>query len=492
MAQRIGVQRVRKDGQGAVPVVLDDSPAERLVLRIEHARVPGTCPQGELLVLLHQDGEADHVGEHHRCQLPVQVLTHRDGPLPDGEWRCTGRDPLDDEHQYRRQRLWAGDAQEGGIQQRPAGHGQPGRRDHGAVSNRVAQVVEDAITAGEYAGAAVGVTVGGRLVVEHYAGEAAPRTPASAELIWPLASISKCFTAAMVMSLAERGDLSLETRVHDLLPRFRGDGREEIRVRHLLGHTSGLRYESPRLEELLLAHAPLSSIIEDAIMAPPLYPAGARFSYSDDAYLLAGLLAEIVTGDRYPDFVQSLVIEAMGLGASSVVPPLQSRTGSPASAASSARAPMARCTTRHMACRSAIPRSASSTALRDMIRFVAHFAPGGPRIHRDATVSLLTTPQPGLRGRHILRPDLGDDVPIGWGLAFEVEIGTGTNTFHRGASVGAFGHPGASGCRIVVEPATATTAVVLTNTHLRTGLDAWVARLDALTDAAFEDARAAA
>ena len=77
-----GVQRVGKDGQGAIPVVLDDPPAERLVLRIEHARVPGTCPQGELLVLLHQGGEADHVGEHHRCQLPVQVLTHRDGPLP--------------------------------------------------------------------------------------------------------------------------------------------------------------------------------------------------------------------------------------------------------------------------------------------------------------------------------------------------------------------------------------------------------------------------
>ncbi len=167
------------------------------------------------------------------------------------------------------------------------------------MSSRVSEVIEQAIAAGEYAGAAVGVAVDGRIVVEHYAGEAAPGTPSSPESIWPIASISKCFTAAMVMSLVERGDLSLETRVHDLLPRFRGDGREEVRVRHLLGHTSGLRYESPRLEELLLARSPLAAIIEEAIAAPPLFPAGVRFHYSDDAYLLAGHLAEIVTGERY-------------------------------------------------------------------------------------------------------------------------------------------------------------------------------------------------
>ncbi len=360
------------------------------------------------------------------------------------------------------------------------------------MSNRVAQVMEDAIAAGEYAGAAVGVAVGGGFVVEHYAGEAAPGTPASADSIWPLASISKCFTAAMVMCLVERGDLSLETRVHDLLPRFRGDGREEIRVHHLLGHTSGLRYESPRLEELLLAQVPLSSIVEEAITAPPLYSAGTRFSYSDDAYLLAGHLAEIVTGDRYPDLVQSLVIEAMGLGASWVVPPL-----AVLHRIARVRGVLAEGTDGAMY-NSAYglslghPAFGVVSSLHDLIRFVAHFAPGGPRIHRDATVSLLTTAQPALRGRHILRPDLGDDVPIGWGLAFEVEIGTGTNTFLHGAPVGAFGHPGASGCRIMVEPATATVAVVLTNTHLRTGLEAWVARLDALTDAAFEDARASA
>lgn len=357
------------------------------------------------------------------------------------------------------------------------------------MSSRIQEVVEGAIATGVYAGAAVGVAVDGQIVVEHYAGEAAPGTPSSADSIWPLASISKCFTAAMVMSLVERGDLSLETRVHDLLPRFRGDGREEVRVRHLLGHTSGLRYESPRLDELLIARSPLAAIIEDAIAAPPLYPAGIRFSYSDDAYLLAGHLAEVVTGERYADLVQSLVVEGMNLGATWVVPPLAAR-----SRIAQVRGVLAEGTDGAMynsdyGLSLGHPAFGVVSSLRDMLRFVAHFAPGGPRLHRVATVSLLTEPQPDLHGHHPLWPELGDDTEIGWGLAFEVQTGASPASLSRLAAPGAFGHPGASGCRVIVDPATRTSAVLLTNSHLRTGLMPWRMRLDALADAAFEDAR---
>lgn len=359
------------------------------------------------------------------------------------------------------------------------------------MSSRVAEVVERAIAAGEYAGAAVGVVVGGRMVVELYAGEAAPGSPSSAESIWPLASISKCFTAAMVMRLVERGELSLETRVVDVIPRFRGDGREEVRLRHLLGHTSGLRYESPRLDELLLARSPLATIIEDAITAPPLFPAGTRFSYSDDAYLLAGQVAQILAGDPYPELVRSLVVDEMGLGATWVVPP---------SAAydriARVRGVLAEGTDGAMY-NSAYglslghPAFGVVSSLRDMLRFAAHFAPGGPRVHRDATVSLLTTAQADLRGLHPLWPELGDDVEVGWGLTFEVQTGAVPGTLSHLASAGSFGHPGASGCRIVVDPSSSTIVVVLTNTHLRTGLVPWRTRLNVLADAAFEDARGA-
>jgi CubicO group peptidase (beta-lactamase class C family) len=239
-----------------------------------------------------------------------------------------------------------------------------------------------------------------------------------------------------------------------------------------------------------LARSPLAAILEEAITAPPLFPAGERFNYSDDAYLLAGHLAEVVTGERYADLVQSLVIEAMGLGATWVVPPLavQDRVAR-------VRGVLAEGTDGAMynsayGLALAHPAFGVVSSLRDMLRFAAYFSPGGPRIHRDSTVSLLTSPQAGLRGHHPLWPELGDDIEIGWGLTFEVQTGGAAATLSRHAASGAFGHPGASGCRVVVDPATRTTAVVLTNTHLRTGLVEWRTRLDVLADAAFEDARA--
>jgi CubicO group peptidase (beta-lactamase class C family) len=243
----------------------------------------------------------------------------------------------------------------------------------------------------------------------------------------------------MVMSLIERGDLSLETRVHDLLPRFRADGREEIRVRHLLGHTSGLRYESPRLDELLLARSPLAAIIEVAISAPPLFPAGERFHYSDDAYLLAGRLAEVVTGERYADLVQSLVVEGMNLGATWVVPPSGARDR-----VARVRGVLAEGTDGAMynsdyGLSLGHPAFGVVSSLRDLLRFAAHFAPGGPRIHRLATVALLTEPQPDLHGHHPLWPELGDDIAIGWGLTFEVQAGAPPATLSRHVSPGAVG-----------------------------------------------------
>ena len=223
-----------------------------------------------------------------------------------------------------------------------------------------------------------------------------------------------------------------------------------------------------------------------------MYPAGVRFSYSDDAYLLAGHLADVVTGERYADLVQSLVVEGMNLGSTWVVPPLAARDR-----IARVRGVLAEGTDGAMynsdyGLSLGHPAFGVVSSLRDMLRFAAHFAPGGPRIHRVATVSLLTEPQPDLHGHHPLWPELGDDTEIGWGLTFEVQTGASAATLSRLAAPGAFGHPGASGCRVIVDPGTRTSAVLLTNSHLRTGLIPWRTRLDALADAAFEDVRALA
>ncbi|HLZ08386.1 MAG TPA: serine hydrolase domain-containing protein, partial [Chloroflexota bacterium] len=104
------------------------------------------------------------------------------------------------------------------------------RRRFAAVGALIDRFIRD----GEIDGGALAVAVDGGLVAEAYFGEAAPGIPADAETLWPLASISKLYTAAAVMALVERGDVTLGTAVRDVLPLFDGGGRQTVTVRHLL------------------------------------------------------------------------------------------------------------------------------------------------------------------------------------------------------------------------------------------------------------------
>ena len=111
--------------------------------------------------------------------------------------------------------------------------------------SRLAAVVDRNVASGAFAGAAVAVLRGHRPVFRHFAGNAAPGLPAGPDVLWPLASITKLYTAAAVMRLVELGELTVNTPIWSILPEFTGGGREDVRVRHLITHTSGLPYESP-------------------------------------------------------------------------------------------------------------------------------------------------------------------------------------------------------------------------------------------------------
>jgi CubicO group peptidase (beta-lactamase class C family) len=91
-------------------------------------------------------------------------------------------------------------------------------------------------------GCAVGISHNGAIVYEHGYGMAnlergVPITPAT---VFPIASVSKAFTAMSVLFAAEHGQLSLDDEVQKFIPEW-VDREDHITIRHLLTHTSGLR-----------------------------------------------------------------------------------------------------------------------------------------------------------------------------------------------------------------------------------------------------------
>src|SRR5436190_21230377 len=86
----------------------------------------------------------------------------------------------------------------------------------GEAMERLAPVfahVQAFIDAGEINGAALAVGVGGEHVAEWYGGDANAGLPSGPDVLWPLASLSKLYTAAATMALVERGVLLLNTPV---------------------------------------------------------------------------------------------------------------------------------------------------------------------------------------------------------------------------------------------------------------------------------------
>jgi D-alanyl-D-alanine carboxypeptidase len=122
-----------------------------------------------------------------------------------------------------------------------------------------------------------------------------PVTPATA---FAIASVTKTFTAALTLALADAGHFDLDDRVRTYLPELAIDRR--ITIRQLLDHTSGLRdyFFHPRIDRRLLARP--GRRWDEArtlrYVGKPYFKPGRGWHYSNTNYLVLGLLAERVTG----------------------------------------------------------------------------------------------------------------------------------------------------------------------------------------------------
>lgn len=140
---------------------------------------------------------------------------------------------------------------------------------------------------------AVSITAAGEPVCEAGYGSAdrAAGRPNTAATVFAIGSVTKAFTAAAVLDLADDGRLTLDDRVGDHLPELRGPAADAT-LRQLLVHTSGLN-GSPGAD-----HQPLGR--DDALAAiaamRPAFPPGTDYLYTNAGYTLLALVVEEVTG----------------------------------------------------------------------------------------------------------------------------------------------------------------------------------------------------
>jgi CubicO group peptidase (beta-lactamase class C family) len=168
-------------------------------------------------------------------------------------------------------------------------------------------------------GCALGIYQNGQIVYKHGYGMAnlnddIPITPAT---VFHVASMSKQFTAASILLLAQQGKLSLDDDVHKYIPELPDFG-EPITLRHLLHHTSGLRDQWSllglagwRYSQDLITDDDVMSVVtrQKALNFKP----GEKYMYSNTGFTLLAIVVKRVSGMSLREYTTKNIFEPLGM-----------------------------------------------------------------------------------------------------------------------------------------------------------------------------------
>lgn len=129
--------------------------------------------------------------------------------------------------------------------------------------------------------------------------------------VFLIASPTKPFVTTAAMMLVEQGQLQLDHFVGRYLPEFASDGKEAIRLIHLLTHTSGLPDMLPNNESLRQEHAPLSTFMRYVCEVELVARPGTKVHYQSMGILVLATIVERLTGLSLPGFLQKQIFEPL-------------------------------------------------------------------------------------------------------------------------------------------------------------------------------------
>ncbi|TMR92991.1 beta-lactamase family protein [Nonomuraea basaltis] len=272
---------------------------------------------------------------------------------------------------------------------------------------------------------------------------AAERPPAEHDSIFDLASISKLFTTAVLLSLAEQGRAALDEPAASWIPGL--DRR--ITLRRLLTHTAGLA--PTRRIDLELPSADATGRMAAMLATPITHPVGGPYLYSDVGMVMAGRIAELAGGAPLDALVRSRVTDVLGLADTGYRPRALPRI---AATEWKPERPGPGCVrgevhdeTAHALGGVAGHAGVFATAA-DLLAFGEALRLGGGPVLRPESVAEMVRDQgaEGAAFRHGLGVRIGDPAIIG-------------------PLDGAYGHSGFTGTSLVIDPARRLTVVLLTN-----------------------------
>jgi CubicO group peptidase (beta-lactamase class C family) len=137
--------------------------------------------------------------------------------------------------------------------------------------------------------------------------------PNAADTKFRIGSLTKQFTAMLVMQLVEKGRLRLDGPVSDYLPNYPKPNGDKITLHHLLSHTSGIpnfAASAARETASLLPTTPQAAV-RDFSALPLEFEPGSTYRYSNSGYILLGAIIEQVTNKPYAQVLAENILQPL-------------------------------------------------------------------------------------------------------------------------------------------------------------------------------------
>jgi CubicO group peptidase (beta-lactamase class C family) len=177
------------------------------------------------------------------------------------------------------------------------------------------QVVENLLSEWQVPGIAVGILHNGEIKTCGF-GLANVETgfEMRPDTVLQIGSISKIFTSVLAMTLVDEGKLDLDTPAVEYMPDLQlqdKEARQQITMRHLLTHTSGLYGDW--FEDFGLGDDALSKALANVHTLRQIYAPGEVWSYCNSGFYIAGAIIERLTGQTFEQAMKERVFEPLGM-----------------------------------------------------------------------------------------------------------------------------------------------------------------------------------
>ena len=140
-----------------------------------------------------------------------------------------------------------------------------------------------------------------------------PKTPAASAMRYGIGSVSKQFTAAAVLMLADEGKLSLDDPVSKFVPGL--TDADKVTIRQLLSHTSGYQDYWPQdyVPPFMKTETTAQAILDRWAKQPLDFAPGAQYQYSNTGYVIAGLVVEKAGGAPLMEVLETRIFRPLGM-----------------------------------------------------------------------------------------------------------------------------------------------------------------------------------